>query len=64
MSEPTRDVLVYRTMDGPATRYMDAFLQADDATILIRQKVDGCWTTTAVYAPGKYEFACYDGDGA
>ena len=46
------------------TRYRDAYLQADDPTVLIRQKVGGGWTTTAVYAPGTYEHAAYEGAAA
>ena len=58
--EATRDVLVWRKLGEEPTRYRDAYLQADDPTVLIRQKVDGCWTTVAVWAPGTYEHAAYE----
>lgn len=54
------DVLVHLRDEEAPRRYEDAYLQADDATVLIRQQVDGCWTTTAVYAPGTYKMAMYD----
>ena len=48
-------VIVYLPPDGFLTEiHNNAYLQADDSTVLIRKKVDGCWTTTAVYAPGSY----------
>jgi hypothetical protein len=54
------DVLVHLPGEVAPRRYENAYLQADDATVLIRQQVDGCWTTTAVYAPGTYKMAMYD----
>jgi len=60
MSE--RDVLVYVTKDTGPVRYPNAWIQADDATVLIRQRCPdqpAAWETTAVYGPGTYERVTY-----
>ena len=51
-----RDVLVFVKGADPV-RYNNAWIQADDSTVLIRQRhpdQTSAWETTAVYAPGSY----------
>ena len=51
------DVVVH-TADGEEILFVNAYLQADDETVLIRQKKDGYWTTH-VFAPGQYKEVMY-----
>ena len=63
MSE--RDVLVYVTKDADPVRYEKAWIQADNSTVLIRQRCPDqptAFETTAVYAPGTYERVTYADD--
>jgi len=56
-----RNVIVIKT-DGSTEIFRNAYLQADDPAILIRQAFSdnpGAYTTTAVFSPGTYREARY-----
>lgn len=59
------NVLVYKPGQGSPEKFEDAYLQADDSTVLIRQQRSNQyggkpWTTTAVFAPGTYTEVRYE----